>query len=138
MKVLFLDVDGVLSKRPYPNCSGSVQYKKIKILKKIVEKTKCKIVLSSFWRTKEKKFKEITKKLSKYDLKIMDKTPIYKNGKRSDEINDWLKDHPSVKKYVIIDDVDQFDDYQKKFFVKINPKKGLVKKDAKEIINILN
>ena len=137
MKVLFLDIDGVLSKCLYPNCHGNVQYKKIKILKKIIDKTNCKIVLSSYWRTNEILYKNISKKLSKYDLKIMDKTPIYGSNKRADEIYDWLKDHPSVKKYAIVDDIEQFYDFQKKYFVKTNPKKGLTKNDAKEIIKIL-
>ena len=54
MKVIFLDIDGVLN---YSGCKEKiggiffVNDERIKILKEIIDKTNAKIVLSSTWRS---------------------------------------------------------------------------------------
>ena len=53
MKVIFLDVDGVLNcQKTEAKCRGfiGVDSKKVKLLKKIVDATDAKIVLSSSWK----------------------------------------------------------------------------------------
>lgn len=58
MKVIFLDIDGVLNsdamlkRKPYPNCHGLTGIDKyaVKKLKAIVEATDAKIVLTSSWK----------------------------------------------------------------------------------------
>lgn len=47
MKIIFLDIDGVLN---YENSKSKVEEEKVKLLKEIVDKTGAEIVLSSDWR----------------------------------------------------------------------------------------
>ncbi len=117
MKVIFLDVDGVL------NCCYSTESisgytgiddDKVERLKQIVDATGAEIVLSSSWRLGVNKDNDsldwaieyLTKKLNAYGLKIYDVTPVVSSytTHRSEEIWSWLVDHPDVDKYVILDD----------------------------------
>lgn len=47
MKIIFLDIDGVLN---YENSKSKVEEEKVKLLKEIVGRTDAEIVLSSDWR----------------------------------------------------------------------------------------
>lgn len=107
MKVIFLDVDGVLN-----NHQSGIDADMMERLAKIVEKTDAKIVLSSSWKNgwnKEKvkwsyHYIYLNKCLNEYGLEIYDRIPNYHNLKRQDEIKIWLKDHPEVTNFVILDD----------------------------------
>lgn len=125
MKIIFLDIDGVLntSKTFYDNY---VYFKKTGIrkipldeerivyLKEIIQKTEAKIVLSSSWRLyfekniKLRPINEYAQKLvdllSKYDLFIYDITPMERLGVRQNEINMYLESHPDIDSFVILDD----------------------------------
>lgn len=55
MKVIFLDVDGVLNSRDWlvnnrVRTENSVNQEKVKLLMEIVQKTNAEVVLSSTWR----------------------------------------------------------------------------------------
>jgi hypothetical protein len=51
MKLLFLDIDGVLNSHDqHPNGYCGIHPEKVMLLNGIVEKTNCKIVISSAWR----------------------------------------------------------------------------------------
>ena len=126
MKLIFLDIDGVLNtsetfrKRYY-------EYKKTGILgleidefrlnylKKIVEKTNAKIVLSSTWRNyfiKKNnniipvyyKSKQLVDVFNKYNLDIYDITPHDKNRYRENEILKYLENRVDVESFIVIDD----------------------------------
>lgn len=62
-KIIFLDIDGVLNSADHldhtKHCNGysDISPKKVKLLKKIVDRTGAEIVLSSTWRDLEKKKK---------------------------------------------------------------------------------
>ena len=131
MKVIFLDIDGVLN---HSECQNEiVDPKKIILLKKLVKLTNAKIVLSSSWRRKYDKdgnlvdatsYKIIKKILKKYNLEIYSEIENYiSNEVISNEItineilnsntddNDraiyivkWLNNHPEVTSFVILDD----------------------------------
>ena len=92
MKVIFLDVDGVLNNEPrvielhklleegkmtkdeYYN-TWDLPYDGTALpLKHIVEETGAKIVLSSTWRILPRSTEKLKERLSKYDLEIFDKT----------------------------------------------------------------
>ena len=103
MKVIFLDVDGVLnSQQLFEKCEDdqliSVDEDNIKNLKTIVDATGAKIVLSSSWRYGWAEHSDAVQDwcqilvdiLAKYDLKIIDKTEYLSSGRREDEIKDWL------------------------------------------------
>lgn len=127
MKVIFLDVDGVLNnEETFIKCEKEYLATGKRIAKlddvfvnrlaEIVNKTEAKIVLSSSWKTGwnkdiskcSKNCKDLISTLKKYGLEIFDCTEINRNGKRQDEIKAWLSNHPYVNNYVILDDETTF------------------------------
>ena len=89
MKVIFLDVDGVLiHDESLDGINLHIDEEKIKILKEIVEKTDSKIVLSSAWRKeynrdlpgKRNRYKVLENILNRNGLQIYDRTPIIKEN----------------------------------------------------------
>jgi len=105
MKVLFLDIDGVV------NCAKTTQRHRgvigidpymAFIVGKLVDNVGCKVVLSSSWKNWAEGIAEIEKQV----VKLHDKTPYlhYSEACRGDEIKAWLDKHPEVEKYAILDD----------------------------------
>lgn len=148
MKVIFLDVDGVLNSDEYfektkgLNLQGiyqDIDVEKIKLLKKAVDETGAKVVLTSSWRyTKNAiKLKEL---LKEYEI-FVDATPFIEN-KRGLEIKKWLLDNQNVDDFVILDDeiFDSFDEDLLEKLIKIsdgngyNFGEGLLEKDVDEIL----
>ena len=148
MKVIFLDVDGVLNSDEYfektkgLNLQGiyqDIDVEKIKLLKKAVDETGAKVVLTSSWRyTKNTiKLKEL---LKEYEI-FVDATPFIEN-KRGLEIKKWLLDNQNVDDFVILDDeiFDSFDEDLLEKLIKIsdgngyNFGEGLLEKDVDEIL----
>jgi hypothetical protein len=96
MKVIFLDVDGVIC------VDNKICIKHIKRLQSIVERTGAKIVLSSNWRLYQNFFDNISSLLSRFNMTIIGMTPNIENA-RPYEIFVWLKKYkPST--CVILDD----------------------------------
>ena len=116
MKVIFIDIDGVLNSSVYDRQrsekDGNIDKTRLTLIKGLVDKTGAKIVLSSSWRNHwEKDFydcdkvgKEIIADFASAGLEIYDKTPKVGYLERSEEIHMWLKDNPDVKSFVIFDD----------------------------------
>ena len=125
MKVIFLDIDGVLNtKETYDSIYRSgrmlslydipLDSFRLEYLKTIVEETGAKIVLSSsfrhfFMREGEQlvpislKGRKLYNIFFKYGIDIFDVTPT--DGEiREDEIKMWLSSHANVEDFVIIDD----------------------------------
>ena len=132
MKIIFLDIDGVLN----VYCEGRDQFgctfhtNFVENLRNIVDKTGAKIVISSSWRTDGL---DVMKELWKYrDLpgEVIDVTPdsydlinegkfeFYDQVERGHEIQDWLDNHKEVTNYVIIDDDNDMLDNQRENFVR--------------------
>ena len=124
MKIVFLDIDGVLNTPSSKSrCGGyiGIDNDKVERLKKIIDKTKAEIVLISTWKQcwhKEKNFKPIQNttanyldaKLAKFNLRAIDKTVDKFEGQylsRGEGILEYIQRN-NVKKYVILDDF-QFD-----------------------------
>ena len=134
MKVLFLDIDGVLNgsdwfhknhearlkhrveygngaefAKDFMHPMGHLDPLSISFLNKIVEETGCKIVISSTWR-KFSTLSEIRGFLSqkgfKHPLSIIDKTEDFNIGyARGLEIHNWLNEcKDKVDSFVILDD----------------------------------
>ena len=156
MKVIFLDVDGVLNSEHSHSIDkndnwmeNEVSEMHIKWLKKIVDETGAKIVLSSSWRhyhplatgnpvITDPMFKVLDRKLGAVGLEIMSITPDFYGKMRGLEIDAWLNGNANVDKYVIIDDDTDFTELQKPYFVNTTFKYGLTELLADKAINILN
>ena len=107
MKVIFLDFDGVITIPP----KWYLQADLIKNVKKIVDKTGAKIVVSSSWRmdTVEETIDKMigrpkrcprNRMLNWLIDNLYDVTHTYK-GLRGQEIKDWLNDRNDIENYVI-------------------------------------
>lgn len=163
-KILFLDIDGVLS-IPDFNIGWELNISKQKLLGKIIEKTNCDIVLSSSWRknTLEETKNYMTLKGFLFSDKIIGitirayhyidkKEKIHLSIPRGVEIKQWLdtnihsnngKDYKFLESgidytYCIVDDDDDMLLEHQNNFIKTNSEKGLTQKNAIKIINILN
>lgn len=122
MKVIFLDIDGVLNEeKSKSQCAGyrGIDDSKVQNLKKIVDATGAKIVLIStwkeFWYRDNKQFQGIManyldKKLKKQGLFAYDKTRDYFDKQyfsRGEGILDFIE-REKVSKFIILDDL-QYD-----------------------------
>lgn len=104
MKLIFLDVDGVLNTISERRMWGLdyVSPFRIELVNTICKVTDAKIVLSSAWRKSEKD-KDI---LKQNGLDWIAQTPITFGWTRAEEIASVIKEkHPA--KFVIIDDLDE-------------------------------
>ena len=122
MKIIFLDIDGVLNSEMYETSRGEnrvdnrIDLSRVKLLADIVNATDAKIVLSSTWRVAWNQSAElcgvdgeyINHCLNKYGLCIMDKTPFRSFFEdRRTEIITWLLRHQTeIESFVILDDID--------------------------------
>ena len=143
-KILFLDFDGVINSVRSATAFGgfpwNVKRESLKLfdpvgialIKKVCDKTGCKIVLSSTWRMCFT-CKELSEAL---DLPIIDATPrLHKS--RGYEIGEWLiKNKPEV--FAIIDDDGDVLKKQLPFFVKTNNKNGVMFEDYLRLLEILH
>lgn len=134
MKVLFLDVDGVLNSRSttdFRNNLYPIDPHMAFMIGKIQLDTDCKVVLSSSWRLHPDGIAAV----EKHVVKILDKTP-YLDGIRGDEVNAWLAKHPEVTHYAILDDDSDFHKDQPLF--KTTFEYGLTKDIAAQVTEYLN
>lgn len=105
MKVLFLDIDGVLNHRKSPKANGvfTIDPKLLPLLKKIVDSTNVKIVLSSSWRRSVHARLRVEDALATIGTEFIAYTESIV-GPRSAEIQEWLDRNPEVVDFVILDD----------------------------------
>ena len=158
IKVIFLDIDGVLNNEysrtrcGQGRCVG-IDEDKLKLLETIIDATDAKVVLSSSWRIGinkdgeelENHQKYMYRKFKKAHIDIYDMTPVIRRGyARGEEIATWLKQHPEVYSWVVLDDewFHDFGEYsiephlvQTSFYGKDG---GLQPKHVVEAVDILN
>ncbi len=118
MKVIFLDIDGVLKEEDYDAEFKNECFAK---LKKIVGATGAEIILSSSWRidywefvengyrTDDEKILDLYNHFEKYGLKVSGRTDYtIRSGpsSRPDEIRRWIADKEDLESFCIIDDDD--------------------------------
>ncbi len=108
MKIIFLDIDGVLNDAPTILGTGNDLPTKAHLdcLKQIVDATGAKIVLSSSWRLYKSYRNDVKNALSEVGLNFIDFTEELED--RDKEIREWLNRHPEVESFVILDDEDVF------------------------------
>ena len=151
MKVIFLDIDGVLNSDEYldkvknsdiQGIERDIDVGKVKLLKRAIDETGARVVLSSSWRyTRNARYlKEL---LANYEIRV-DSTP-YIRDERGLEIKKWLSENQGVEDFIILDDeiFDSFDEGLIKKLVKVSNGngrslgEGLLPKDVDEIIERL-
>ena len=151
MKIIFLDIDGVLncaySKSHCFGCLG-IDDDKVKRLKEVVDKTGAKIYLVSDWKGgwyKEPYMKGeqdifanyLDKKLKKQGLYIADKVGEC-SCERGKDIKGWLNGK-DVQSFVILDDI-EFDYRAENLadnYIQTNSTFGLTDEDVLKAIEIL-
>jgi hypothetical protein len=162
MKVIFLDIDGVLNVMfPGRDNYGRLFHPEfVDNLKKIIDETEAKIVMSSTWRfagLEKMKQMWIDRNLPGELIDItIDCVQLVDDGRaefydlveRGHEIQQWLDEHPEVENYVILDDDNDFLTSQRGNFVRtsnninhpdcIDIGYGLTKICSEEAIRILN
>lgn len=146
MKIIFLDIDGVLNSRKCfeeKHFKGSVQIcpELVQNLNRIIRETGAKIVVISTWRLEG--LAGVTKvgrivKSAGVECEIAGVVPdtVFK---RSDEISLWMGGDAAkhFSDYVIINDDDDFLPFQKQYLVRTDSSVGLSEKDSDRAIEIL-
>lgn len=105
MKVIFLDIDGVLNSTatPKPNKDSRViDQTLLARLKKLLQDTGSTVVLSSTWRHE----RDGLARAKQLGIPFMDVLPDMRPHPRSEEIVAWLEAHPEVQRFAVIDDDD--------------------------------
>ena len=157
MKVIFLDVDGVLNraktKEKTPGGYTGIESELVKNLAKIVNETKAILILTSDWKLGweavslccSEDAKYLNSKLEEEGLRIVGKTydehiydPYLRDrGKGIRRFLDALEE--AAEGYVVLDD-HIFEDYDKEMrrhLIKTNSIRGLTSEDAERAIEVL-
>lgn len=142
MKVLFLDIDGVLNKdgtkEKLPTIFGpftGLDSKLLAVFKSWYSlwQDEVKIVLSSSWRLDERYDHAFTKHLNENGITWIDTTPNL--GHRGEEIYHWVR-HNSPTHFAIIDDTNEMAPVGKAL-VQTSPIKGIEAKHLRKIEQLL-
>jgi hypothetical protein len=140
MKVVFLDIDGVLNSSEYlyspRHVSGSRKIDPLAVerLNRITDATGAVVVVSSTWRIMG--LDPIRALLAEHGVKapIIDVTPE-DNGTRGQQIGNWLSSH-DVESFVIFDDDNDMGDLARAL-VQTDFEFGLADKHVSEAMAIL-
>lgn len=159
MRIIFLDVDGVLNNAEtedrYQGCVG-IDQQNVDTLKRLYDKSNeeeiTRIVVSSSWRYEMVKkyskadgsYEYLLKRLNDSGMEVIDYTPMspISGWHRTDEIEAWISDNKTkfeISTYVILDD-ESFDFRDKGLdtkFVWTNEKYGLIDEDIDRGLEIL-
>jgi hypothetical protein len=139
MRVLFLDVDGVLNNY-YTGGRLTLCKRRVRRLHRVVSATGCDLVVSSTWRLHHDGWGKLSRTLGYRGMTLADKTPdlVSRNSAacRGDEIAGWLGAN-AVDCYAIVDDEGDLLDWQRPYHVQTAPRAGLTDEDADRLIEIL-
>jgi hypothetical protein len=105
MKALFLDIDGVLNCEATPNprkLPYIVDPNLLALFHDLVKKAQATIVLSSTWRVDPVGL--LAAKF--YEVPFDDVCPDIPDAPRCEELLSWLRLHPDVTRYAVLDDSD--------------------------------
>lgn len=140
MKVLFLDVDGVLSPLSAPGLNAGC----LDRLASLVHHTGAQIVLSSTWRhplCREQRMR-LQQELARRGLQLEDMTPVIEKASRADEIAAWLDEQRQrgcmPDAFAILDDDPQGELARyASHLVKCDGRYGLTDEHAAECVRLL-
>jgi hypothetical protein len=161
MKIIFLDIDGVLNHEVFyierfEKCydAGEIAYpyseidpKSVNNLNQLIKETGAEVVISSTWRHSGINYCKDALEFHGFIGKIIDKTPDLRSDDclRGNEILKWIKDNEPLvgpyynfTEYVILDDDSDMLYWQRNNFLLIDRFVGLTMGDvfrAKKILN---
>lgn len=149
MRILFLDIDGVLNSRRSSlyyqqdvdgllvirdgNPFADLDWVAVNMIKFLCTKQQVKLVLSSSWRETW----DLGTLGQKLGLEFYDATDTG-CGTRGEQIQRWLDTHPEVTEYAIVDDNSGMLQSQKDHFVQTDFDEGLTYADWKRLRDILD
>jgi len=143
MKVIFLDFDGVINN--WDHFDG-VDYNNVKFLLEIIKSTDAKVVATTshkytFQRNpgidyKDTNYFRYVTVLMDMGIEIFQITP-YVDGNRELEIKEYLKTHPNIEQFLILDD-EYVGDSLKEHQVLLELYNGICEEHVKPSLNILN
>ncbi len=137
MKILFLDVDGVLNSKE--SCTKNNELFALDpymclLVARICEATGAEIVLSSSWRLADESREEIKKRVFPVFIDMTD--DLRGRTDRGCEVQAWIDKHPEIEKYAILDDNPDFHPEQPLF--RTDWEVGLTDEIAAKVIAHLN
>lgn len=162
MKVIFLDIDGVLNHEAFYKerfekryDEGAIAYPHSEIdpqsvanLNSLIADTEAKVVISSTWRHDGMKYCKDVLEFHGFKGDIIDITPDLRNNNclRGNEILKWVKDNEKLigekysdfTQYVILDDDSDMLYWQRNNFLLIDRFVGLTMDDVFKAKKILN
>eukprot|EP00667_Euglena_gracilis_P024983 EG_transcript_29050 len=102
MKVIFLDIDGVL----HPTTGNQFFLDScMEQLKQLVEESGAVLCLSSSWRCSATRIDDVNANLQRKGIPGIFSCTPYAYGHRPAEILTWLMGHPEVTHFTVIDDM---------------------------------
>lgn len=139
MKIVFLDIDGVLNCKSRHPTTGTylhwIDPVAVKLLNRITDATGAKIVVSSSWRIgRHVEFLADELRSAGVTGTIVGRTGVLKAARRR-EIAEWLESHCDVENYVVLDDSD---DASMPHFVQTTWEYGLEEHHVTQAIEYLN
>ena len=147
MKVLFLDVDGVLNTH---GTAGTIDEAMAERVRRILRETGAYLVISSSWRRNPVLVSFLLQQLGKdAEVRWLGSTPnlvadettggVALNANRGEEIETWLRTNSKrgVRRFVILDDRNDMDNVRHNL-VRTDADEGLTDNQADEAIQLLN
>jgi len=141
MKIAFLDFDGVIAPLSFHHSSSGFSASACANVQSILVKDPTvRLVVSSAWRRWGlEKIREILKENNVDSTKVIGLTEAdggWDPENRASQIKDWLKKHPEIKHFVVLDDypMPELDANA----VKMNGYVGITQKDVEIVLRILD
>jgi hypothetical protein len=135
MKLIFLDIDGVLNCKKTPNPRKFPYVIDSELLvrfRRLLERTGASVVLSSTWRYDPAGIFSA----KHYGVPFIDVTPDMPGEPRCKEILEWLRSKPEVTRYAVIDDED--DELDELPLFQPSSRTGLTEKMVEGVTDYLN
>ena len=138
VKVIFLDIDGVMNSMKDGFSFTIETDSHFHLLKKLVDATGAELVLSSTWRIGDAD--TVEQRLNEFGMHLIGCTPHHgiADVKRGEEIREWIETSPwEIEQFVILDDEADMCEYTDTNLVKTDMRIGLTEADVERAIEIL-
>ena len=138
-KIIFLDFDGVVNSFSEPESLRCLSQGCVANLNTLLERSGASIVVSSVWRIGHPiaDLRQILVNAGlRFPERIVGITPRG-YGVRGDEIGQWLRNHPEVEAFVILDDDSDMGPFMDRL-VRSDSDHGLTDLDVEKALKILN